>query len=150
MIHNRSVDADIMLSHIEYQKLSDAISWLTRAFGFEEQYRYGDPVAGAQMMLGKACIMVRQAEPHQKSPAQLGYGTQSLTIFVEDVDGLFEKAKAAGAKVHEAPHETEYGEYQCAFEDLDGHHWLFARHARDVRPEEWGATVAKDSVGVRS
>jgi uncharacterized glyoxalase superfamily protein PhnB len=102
------------------------------------------------MMLGEACIMVRQAEPDQKSPAQLGYGTQSLTIFVEDVDALFEKAKAAGAKVREAPHTTEYGEYQCAFEDLDGHHWLFSRHARDVSPEEWGATVAKAFVGGRS
>src|SRR5215469_994508 len=150
MIRNRSVEADIMLSHIEYQHLPDAISWLTKAFGWEEQYRYGDPVAGAQMMLGKACIMVRQAEPDQKSPAQLGYGTQSLSIFVLDVDALFEKAKAAGAKVREAPHETEYGEYQCGFEDLDGHHWLFSRHARDVRPEEWGATVATNPVDARS
>jgi len=145
MIHNRSVPADIMLSHIEYQNLCDAISWLTKAFGFEEQFRYGDPVSGAQMMLGKACIMVRQAQPGQKSPLQLGYGTQSLSIFIEDVDRLFGRGKAAGAKVREAPHETEYGEYQCAFEDLDGHHWLFARHARDVKPEEWGATAAIDS-----
>ena len=145
MIPNRSVASDIMLSHIAYQNLLDAISWLTEAFGFEERYRYGHPVAGAQMTIAKACIMVRQAQPGQKSPAQLGYGTQSLSIFVEDVDALFKKAKAAGAKVREAPHETEYGEYQCAFEDLDGHHWLFSRHARDVRPEEWGATVAKAS-----
>jgi hypothetical protein len=28
-------------------------------------------------------------------------------------------------------------------EDLDGHHWLFARHARDVNPEGWGAKLAK-------
>lgn len=145
MIHNHSVPADIMLAHVEYQNLGDAISWLTRAFGFAEQFRYGHPVSGAQMMLGQACIMVRQARPGQKSPAQLGYGTQSLSIFIEDVDRLFGRGKAAGAKVSEAPHETEYGEYQCAFEDLDGHRWLFARHARDVKPEEWGATVAKGS-----
>jgi uncharacterized glyoxalase superfamily protein PhnB len=150
MIINRSVEADIMLSHIEYQNLGDAIAWLSKAFGFRERYRYGDPVAGAQMMLGKACIMVRQAEPDHKSPAQLGYGTQSLTIFVEHVDAVFEKAKAAGAKVREAPHETEYGEYQCAFLDLDGHHWLFSRHARDVSPEQWGATVAKGWLGTKS
>lgn len=150
MIHNRSVAADIMLSHIAYQNLPAAIAWLTEAFGFRERYRYGHPVAGAQMTIGQACIMVRQAEPDQKSPAQLGYGTQSLSIFVEDVDALFEKAMAAGAKVREAPHETAYGEYQCAFEDLDGHHWLFSRHARDVSPEEWGATVAKDSEAPRS
>ena len=143
VIRNSSVQADIMLSHIEYQNLRDAIAWLSKAFGFTEHYRYGEPVAGAQMMLGKACIMVRQAQPGQMSPAKLGYGTQSLTIFVEDVDALFKRAKAAGAEIQEVPHETEYGEYQCAFEDLDGHHWLFARHARDVSPEAWGAIVNK-------
>lgn len=134
-----------MLSHIAYQNLPQAIAWLTKAFGFRESYRYGDPPAGAQLMLGDACIMANQAKPSQHSPAQLGYGTQSPTILVDDVDALFEKAKAAGAKVREVPHQTEYGEYQCAFEDLDGHHWLFSRHARDVRPEEWGAAVAKKS-----
>ena len=143
MVRNRSVQADIMLSHVTYQNLPEAMSWLTKAFGFTECYRYGDPVAGAQMMLGEACIMVRQAAPGEKSPAQLGHGTQSLTIFVEDVEALFERAKSAGAKVREAPHETEYGEFQCAFEDLDGHHWLFSRHARDVNPEAWGAIIVK-------
>jgi hypothetical protein len=39
----------------------------------------------------------------------------------------------------EEPHETEYGEFQYAALDLDGHHWLFSRHAMDVAPEEWGA-----------
>ena len=27
--------------------------------------------------------------------------------------------------------------------DLDGHRWLFSRHARDVSPAEWGATIAE-------
>ena len=44
----------------------------------------------------------------------------------------------------EEPHETVYGEFQYAAEDLDGHHWLFSRHARDLRPEEWGATVKEN------
>jgi uncharacterized glyoxalase superfamily protein PhnB len=39
-------------------------------------------------------------------------------------------------------HETAYGERQYGVEDLEGHHWLFSRHARDVDPAEWGATVA--------
>jgi len=43
----------------------------------------------------------------------------------------------------EEPHETEYGEFQYAAVDLEGHHWLFSRHARDVAPEDWGAVVAK-------
>lgn len=143
---NRSVLADIILPHIEYQNLPKAIAWLTRVFGFTEHYEYGDPVSGAQMLLGEACVMVRQAKPDQKSPAKLGYGTQSLTIFIEDVEAQYKKAKPAGAKIVEELHETVYGELQFGVEDLDGHHWLFSRHARDVDPKEWGARVANSRV----
>ena len=142
MLKNRSVPADVLLSHIAYQDLPEAITWLTRVFGFREHFRYGEPVSGAQMLFGRACVMVRQAEAGQKSPAQLGYGTQSVTVFVEDVDGHYRRAKSAGAKVVEELHETEYGEWQYSVKDLDGHHWLFSRHARDVSPEEWGAKIS--------
>jgi uncharacterized glyoxalase superfamily protein PhnB len=145
-IQNRSVPTDTVLPHVKYQNLVEAIAWLTRVFGFREYYRYGAP-SGGQMWAGKAPIQVRQADEGQKSPARLGYGTQSLTIFVEDVDGHYARAKAAGATILEEPHETVYGEYQYAAEDLDGHHWLFSRHARDVAPEDWGATVASEASG---
>ena len=95
------------------------------------------------MWAGKAVIQVRQAGSGQRSPRQLGYGTQSLTLLVDDVDAHYARAKAAGAKILEEPHETQYGEYQYAAEDLDGHHWLFSRHAKDRNPEEWGATVKR-------
>jgi uncharacterized glyoxalase superfamily protein PhnB len=142
MLKNRSVPADVLLPHIVYQNLPEAIAWLTRVFGFTEHYRYGEPVSGAQMLLGRACIMVRQGKPGQTSPSKLGYGTQSLTVFVEDVDDQFRRVKTAGAKIVEQLHETEYGERQFGVEDLDGHHWLFSRHAKDVSPAEWGARIA--------
>ena len=138
---NRSVPVDTVLPHVIYQNLPKAIAWLNRVFGFEEYYRYGVPPAGGQIRAGKAVIQLQQARGSQQSPAQLGYGTQSLTIFLDDVDGHYVRAKAEGAKILEEPHETEYGEYQYAAEDLDGHHWLFSRHARDCNPEEWGAVV---------
>ena len=78
-------------------------------------------------------------------PARLGYGTQNLTVFVEDVDAHYDNAREAGARIVEELHETVYGERQYGAEDLDGHLWLFSRHARDVSPEEWGARMrAKD------
>lgn len=138
---NRSVPAETVLPHVEYLNLSEAIAWLEHAFGFVENYRYGDGPSGAQMFAGKAAIQVRQAFAGQQSPAQLGFGTQSLTIFIDDVDGHYARAKAAGATILEKPHETEYGEYQYAARDLDGHHWLFSRHTADRAPEEWGAVV---------
>jgi uncharacterized glyoxalase superfamily protein PhnB len=84
-----------------------------------------------------------RARPGCASPARLGYGTQSLTVFVESIEAHFERAKSAGAKLLENLHETVYGELQYAIEDLDGHPWLFSRHARDLSPEKWGAKVAR-------
>jgi uncharacterized glyoxalase superfamily protein PhnB len=140
---NRSVPAETVLPHVVYASLADAIAWLERAFGFSEHYRYGDGPSGAQMWAGKAAIQVRQAQGEQRPPRELGFGTQSLTVFVDDVDAHFARARAAGATILEEPHETVYGEYQYAAEDLDGHHWLFSRHARDLAPEAWGAIVKR-------
>jgi len=142
-LKNRSVPADTVLPHVNYQRLGEAMAWLTKVFGFQEYYRYGDGPSGGQMWAGKAAIQVRQAGDRQSSPKQLGYGTQSLTVFVEDVDAHYMRAKAAGAKILEEPHGTEYGEYQYAAEDLDGHHWLFSRHEKDRSPEDWGAVVKR-------
>src|SRR5271170_362317 len=99
MISNRSVPTDIVLPHVTYQDVSEAIAWLCRVFGFTEHYRYGDPVSGAQMYLGRAFIMLEGARDRRASPLQLGYGTQSLTVFVEDVETHFQRARSAGATI---------------------------------------------------
>ena len=67
-----------------------------------------------------------------------------LTVFVDDVEEHFRRTKDAGVAIFEELHETVYGEMQYGAEDLDGHRWLFSRHAKDVRPEDWGATVAQE------
>jgi len=43
----------------------------------------------------------------------------------------------------EEPNETMYGEFQYGVKDLEGHHWLFSRHARDIDPSDWGAMIRK-------
>jgi uncharacterized glyoxalase superfamily protein PhnB len=95
-----------------------------------------------QMLFGKTVIMRGHARGNHASPKQLGGGTQSLTLFVDDVDAHYRRAKAAGAKIMEELNETGYGEFQYGVEDLDGHHWLFSKHARDMSPDEWGAKIA--------
>src|SRR5215471_20149226 len=102
MISNRSVPTDVVLPHIFYPDVAEAASWLAKAFGFSEHYRYGESggtVSGAQMHLGNAWIMLKRARPGSASPAQLGYGTQSLTVFVDDVAKHFQTAREAGAKI---------------------------------------------------
>jgi predicted enzyme related to lactoylglutathione lyase/uncharacterized glyoxalase superfamily protein PhnB len=141
---NHSVPTDTVLPHITYRSVEDAIEWLTRTFGFTEHFRYGElgAASGAQINLGKAVIMLHRTRAGSSTPAQLGACTPSLTVFLEHVESHFQRAKSNDAKILEEPHETEYGEFQYAAEDYEGHHWLFARHATDRDPAEWGATIA--------
>src|SRR5580704_13731592 len=143
-MRNRSAPTDTILPHIVYRNVADAIVWLAHAFGFVEHYRYGDqpgPV-GAQVHLGAAWMMLETAKAGSASPAQSGLRTQSLTIFVDDVETHFNNAKSAGVTLVEDLHETVYGELQYAALDLEGHHWLFSQHAHDLSPDAWGAKIA--------
>ena len=142
MISNRSVPTDIVLPHMMYHDVVEAIAWLANAFGFVEHYRHGDPVSGAQVRAGNAWIMLHRIRDGGKTPEELGFGTQSLTIFIEEIEAHFARTKSAGVVIVEDLHETVYGELQYAARDFAGHHWLFSRHARDLSPEDWGAVVA--------
>jgi uncharacterized glyoxalase superfamily protein PhnB len=146
MLKNRSVPTNTVLPHVVYQDVAGAIAWLTKAFGFVEHYRYGDPISGAQMFLADVHIMLRRPRPGEASPAQIGQQTQSLTVFVNDPEAHFHRSKSAGAKIVEDLHETCYGELQYGVEDIEGHHWLFSKHVRDVSPDEWGATIAHSEI----
>jgi uncharacterized glyoxalase superfamily protein PhnB len=142
---NRSVPVDTVLPHLAYDDVAEALGWLALHFGFVEHYRYGEPgrASGAQMRLGRAVIMLKAARPDGgATPHRLGHWTQSITVFVDDVDAHFERTKAAGAKIVEDLHETCYGERQYGVEDLAGHHWLFSQHATDLSPADWGAQLA--------
>lgn len=97
MLTNRSVSTNIVLPHVVYRDVDAAVQWLSKVFGFQEHYRYGtDPTSDAQVHLGDAWIMVRRERGEGRTPSQIGSWTQSLTVFVEDVEAHYENAKAAG------------------------------------------------------
>jgi uncharacterized glyoxalase superfamily protein PhnB len=141
MLRNRSVPTDTLIPHIVYNDLPRAMEWLNSTFGFAEHFHYGDPISGVQVHLGNAWLMLTEPGPDRKSPVDVHACTQMLTIFVEDIEPHFERTKSAGAKIVEDLHETVYGELQYAADDLEGHRWIFSRHARDAEPSGWGAIV---------
>jgi len=140
-MRNRSVPSDRVVAHIVYQDPVGACVWLSRVFGFRENFRYGDPVSGVQVLFGKMCLMLNRAKDGTLRPAQLGYGMQSLTLIVDDVDAHYAKTVAAGATIAEQLSETIYGEREYGVEDLAGLRWIFWQQARDADPPGWGATV---------
>src|SRR5262245_33955545 len=98
-----------------------AIDWLCKAFGFEVQLVV-DGEAGrerhSQLIYGDALVMI--AEPTGKprqgyvtpaaSPKSIGgKNTQSVMIFVDDVDAHCAHARAAGATITCEPIVSDYG-----------------------------------------
>jgi uncharacterized glyoxalase superfamily protein PhnB len=139
---NRSVPADTLIGHVFYDDVERAVVWLKSNFEFAENFRYGDPMQGAQLAAGHGCIMIASTAPGRESPARLGFRTQMLSIFTEDVDGLYTRLFIRGIEFVEVINDTAYGERQFVAQDHEGHHWLFAQHIRDIAPGDWGAIVA--------
>lgn len=147
MVKNRSVPTDLILPHIYYQNVAYALDWLTATFGFKEKYRFGDherQLHGALLYLGNAWVMLKETGRGRSSPLQVGQVTQTLMVFVDDIDEHFQRTKLAGAKIVEDLKEHPYGERHYTAEDLEGHFWQFSKHVRDVSPDEWGATLSVD------
>jgi uncharacterized glyoxalase superfamily protein PhnB len=144
---NRSVPVDTVLPHVSYRDLPSAIDWLVKYFSFVEQYHYTDTttgaIAGAQLRLANAYVMLHAAKANASTPAELGYSLQSLTIFLDDVDAHCRKVRSAGIRLVEQLHQTVYGELQYAVQDPEGHLWIFSQHAKDLTPDQWGAKLPK-------
>ncbi len=72
----------------------------------------------------------------QASPTSLDQrNTQSLCVYVDDVDAHCERARAAGAKIIREPKTTDYGEKYWTdrtygAEDPEGHLWWFMQRLR--------------------
>jgi uncharacterized glyoxalase superfamily protein PhnB len=125
--------------YLYYADVAAALAWLSRAFGFEEKVRLPGPDGGimhAEMTLQDGIIMMGCPGRDYRSPKALGHVTQSLYVYVDDVDKHYRNAKDAGAKILEEPREQFYGDRRYGTEDLEGHQWFFAQHVRDPSPEE--------------
>jgi PhnB protein len=120
---------------------ADAIEFYKRAFGATELLRMADPqgrVGHAEIKIGDSVIMLADEHPSMgyRSPRSLGGSSVSILLYLEDVDGVFERAVKAGAKAQRPVMDQFYGDRSGTLEDPFGHVWTIATHVEDVEPEE--------------
>ena len=126
-------------SYLYYKDVAAALDWLARTFGFQERMRMQGPDGGilhAEMECADGVIMLGCPAPDYRSPKDLGHVTQSLYVYVDNVDKHFEHAKESGATILADPEDQFYGDRRYGAEDPEGHNWSFAQHVRDVAPED--------------
>jgi uncharacterized glyoxalase superfamily protein PhnB len=122
------------------------LDWLVRAFGFEVRLKVegdGGQLVHCELTFGEGVIMLGEAGAASsrhglswRSPKALGgANTQSLCIFVDDVDAHCAHAIGAGAKVVRELQTSDYGNEYSAdrgymVEDPEGHLWYFMQRVR--------------------
>ena len=124
-----------------FRELASALDWLSKALGFETRSKLAGPdgaIVHAEMQLGDAVIMLGPPSDEEKtrSPSDLPAVSQSLYVYVDDVDAHFANAKAQGATITLEPEDKFWGDRMYYAQDCEGHHWNFAQHVKDVAPED--------------
>ena len=127
---------------------NDAIEFYKAVFGATERGRMPAPggmVGHAELVVGDSVIMLSDEFPEMGnvSPTTVGGTPVTISVYVEDVDAVFDKAISLGATA-ERPVETQfYGDRSGLFVDPYGHRWNVASHVEDVPPEEMGKRAAE-------
>jgi uncharacterized glyoxalase superfamily protein PhnB len=122
------------------------IDWLCRAFGFSLRLRVDDEagqVRHSELCFGEALVMLgpEQLSPQARfgtalvAPPTAGGNTQTLMLYVDDVDAHCARARAAGAQIVSEPELHDYGAEHWADRsygaiDPEGHLWWISQRMR--------------------
>ncbi|HLQ46348.1 MAG TPA: VOC family protein [Planctomycetaceae bacterium] len=120
---------------------ADAIEFYKRVFGATEFMRVPGPggcVAHAEIKIGDSIIMLADEFPQMDalSPKTIGGTPVGLMLYVANVDEVFARAIAAGAKELRPLQNQFYGDRSGTVADPFGHKWTIGTHVEDVTPEE--------------
>lgn len=136
-------------SSLYYRDAARMIDWLCEAFGFEVRLKIegeGGRIEHSELTFGDGLVMVgqersgaqRRFETAMLSPLTAGGNTQSLMLYVDDVDAHCERARKAGAKIVREPQLDDYGDDYWADRsygalDPEGHMWWVSQRIKTGR-----------------
>ena len=121
-----------------YVNARAAIEWLQRAFDARTHVVYDSPdgtVAHAELTIAGNMIMLGHSRDDGyaiRSPKEVGVATASIYVVLPDasaVDALHQRAVSAGAKITNAPYDTDHGSHDFSAEDLEGNRWAFGTYS---------------------
>lgn len=126
----------------QYLIVSDAnrlIEFLQDVFGATEKFRAQRPgssaIMHAEVQIGDS--MIEMADANENFPPR----PAAQHIYVDDVDAVYARAVAKGAKSIQPPTDQEYGERGASIVDEFGNHWYIATPLKGEKIPEGLRTV---------
>lgn len=118
-----------------------ALEFYQKAFGFGKKDVFAGPdgtIMHAEVTWHDMVIMFGPecpTRPEYKAPASSGHVVPvSLYVYCDDVDALYARATAAGAKGEQAPETMFWGDRVCKLVDPEGYSWGFATNVAECAP----------------
>jgi PhnB protein len=129
-----------------------AIAFYTKVLGAKERMRMPSPadrIGHAELTLGDSLVMLADEHPEMGilGPKSVGGTPVTISVYVEDVDSVFERALSEGASSVRPVENQFYGDRTGQFEDPFGHRWSIATHVEDVPPQEMEKRAAAAMAG---
>ena len=132
-----TVTCNLIVKNVE-----QAIDFYKRALEAQETYSFKNPddhsMMHAEIRIGDSPLMLgtEMAGEQVKSAQTLGGSPVALYVYVEDSDGLYTKAIAAGGKEKQPLADMFWGDRCGTFIDPFGLQWTIATHVEDLTSEE--------------
>jgi len=141
---------DCLIPYLIVKGAAKALDFYKELFGATELLRMTDPaspvVRHAEIKIRQAVLMLADEMPEcgfLSPQATNGSPPSSLLLYLPNVDVVFQKAVAMGAKPLQPPTDQFYGDRMGRFVDPFGHIWSIATHVEDVPPDEMARRAAE-------
>jgi PhnB protein len=127
---------------------SAAIDFYGKVLSASERMRMPSPggkVGHAEIQVGDGVVMLSDEHPEMGilGPKSIGGTPVTISVYVDDVDAVFDRAMKEGATEVRAVEDQFYGDRAGQFEDPFGHRWSIATHVEDVPPDEMAKRAAQ-------
>lgn len=126
---------------------ADAIEFYKSVFDATERMRMDDPsgkIGHAELVIGDSAVLLADEYPDMdvRGPKAFGGSPVALSVYVDDVDAVVDKAVSLGSKVVRPVVDQFYGDRAGQIEDPFGHRWWVGTHIEDVPPDEMARRAA--------
>ncbi|MFG2622467.1 VOC family protein [Streptomyces sp. NPDC048507] len=118
-----------------------ALAFYEAAFGARviDLVRTADgTVTHAEVLIGDSIVQIHDVLPvmRGRTPRSLGGTSVTLTLYTDDLDGVLQRALAAGAALDSAPRQSYWGDRYARVTDPAGHGWTLATRLRTTSRAE--------------
>ncbi len=141
-------DMHTLTPHLVCADALKAIDFYKRAFGATDGGVLLTPdgkLMHGMIRIGDSALMLMEENEAwgARGPGKLGGTPVTIHLYVKDVDAVFARAVAEGAKAMMQPMDMFWGDRYGVLTDPFGHSWSVATHVRDVSPAEMQEQAAK-------